>query len=256
MTTRDLSNKRRAVWLGPVSALGDLAAPKDTELNGAGFLNVAPAIRWAGLTLANQASTKVDDRSLADDGAATLRGFAQFGGNVPMFYPKVTDTTSILRKAYNLVKTRGTLLAWVERIGFKNYDEPAAAGDEVNTYLVMTDAMKPDTASTGGYAYVENFLAQGVSNPWTIVAGVAPAAITTTIVVGATLSLADKKVGLVSAQLLGNDITRRATWVSDNPAVAIVHQGVVVPISAGTANIHASFPGATDSTPAAVTVTV
>jgi hypothetical protein len=175
MTTRDLSNKRRAVWLGLASAVADLAAPKATELNGAGMLAVAPAIRWSGLTLATQASTKIDDRSLADDGAATLRGFAAFGGAVPFYYPKSVDTTSILRKAYDLVKTARTDLIWVERIGFADFDAPASPGDEVNTYLVMTDSMKPDTASTGGYAYVEQFLPQGDTAPWTVVAATRPA---------------------------------------------------------------------------------
>lgn len=254
MTTRDLSNKRRAVWLGLASAIADLDCPKASELNGVGMLRVAPAIRWSGLTLANQASTKVDDRSLADDGAAVLRGFAQFGGAVPFYYPKVSDQTSILRQTYDLVKSAQTELVWVERIGFKNFDEPAAAGDEVNAFLVLTDSMKPDTASTGGYAYVEQFLPQGTTRPWTVVRGDAPAAITTTAVTSTTVSLADRKVALVSAQYLGNDITRRAEWVSDNPAVALVHQGVIVPVSVGTANVKAIFPGATDAVAVPITV--
>jgi hypothetical protein len=50
-------------------------------------------------------------------------------------------------------------------------------------------------------------------------------------------------------------VTRRADWVSSNPAVAVVHQGVVVPISAGSATITPSFPGAAPATGQAFTVT-
>ena len=99
------------------------------------------------------------------------------------------------------------------------------------------------------------FLPQGDTAPWTIVAADAPAAIATDAVTSTSLSIADNKVALISATYQGNDITRRADWVSDNPSVAVVHQGVVVPVSAGTANITPSFPGAAAATPVPVTVT-
>lgn len=252
MPTRDLSNKRIAVWLGLASAVADLSQPKDTELNA--MLQVSPAIRWDGFDFNMAASEKIDDRSIADDGAAQIRGFVNFGGGVPFFMPKVTDSASILRQVFNLIKTQGTQLCWVERIGSADYTVPATAGDNVNTYLVATDSLKADTAGTGGYANIAAFLPQGTAYPWTIVRGASATAITVSGSPTQSLSLAGVRIALRKATYLGNDITRRATWVSSNPAVATVEDGIIVGRSTGTANITASFPGGTDSTAVAVTV--
>jgi hypothetical protein len=158
MPTRDLSNKRITVALGLASAILDLSAPLASEANL--MLNATPAIRWNGYDFNGQASTKVDDRSLDDEGAAQVRGYDQFGGAVPFFYPKVTDTASILRQVYNLVKQSRTQLALIQRVGWVSSRTPFAAGDNVNAYLVETDSLKPDTAGDGGYAFIEQFLAR------------------------------------------------------------------------------------------------
>lgn len=252
MPNRDLSNKRLAIALGLASAVADLSAPKASEANL--MLQVAPAIRWNGYAFNGQASTKVDDRSLDDEGAATVRGYDQFGGAIPFFYPKVTDTASILRQTFNLVKQQRTQLALIERVGWASSRTPFAAGDNVNTYLIETDSLEPDTAGDGGYAYLETFLAQGEMHSWTILAPDTPAAVAIAGASTATISLAGNPAVLRRATYQGNDVTRRATWVSDNPAVADVVDGVIVGRSAGTANITATFPGATASTALVVTV--
>lgn len=250
MVTRDLSNTRIQLFLGLASAI---SAPNfdyalDTELNG--MLKTAPAVRWDGLDFGMQASEQIDDRSLDDDATATLRGFMQFGGGVPLFFPKATDTSSILRQTFNLVKTRGTELVLFERIGWVNSRVNAVGGDNGNLYRVMTDGFQPDTEGTGGYAYLQQLVPRGDVSPWTVV-GTSPAAqITTT---GGAITGVVGDLALRRATYLSNDITRRATWTSSNTAVAIVTDGIVELVGAGTANIVASYPGATDS--AAITVT-
>jgi hypothetical protein len=252
MPTRDLSNRRIAIALGLASAITDLSAPKASECNL--LLNASPAIRWSNYDFNVTASDKVDDRSLDDEGAAQVRGYNNFGGGVPFFYPKVTDLASILRSVFNLVKQQNTQLAWIERVGFASSRAPFVAGDNVNAFLIATDSLKPDTAGSGGYAYVEQFLAQGKVYPWTILAPDTPVAVTTSGAATQALALTGTRVALRKATYLGNDVTRRAKWLSSNPAVATVEDGIIVGRSAGTANVTATFPGALASTAIAVTV--
>lgn len=246
--TRDLSNKRITIGVGPLASVADPSAPTETEARG--LLHLSPAVRWSGLAFGAQASQKIDDRSLDDDAAASLRGFPSFGGAVPLFWPKVIDTSSILRQAFNLLKDQGTDLIWVERVGFASTSEEFAAGDNVNTYVVTTDGFNPDTSGNGGYAYILEMLARGITYPWTILGTTVP----TVVTVAGPAALAVGAVGLATATYLGNDITKRATWRSADETVAVVHNGVVVGVGAGTANIYADFHGATESTALAITV--
>lgn len=252
MPTRDLSNKRIQIWIGAASALASYDYATEAEL--AAMLMAAPAIRWDGLDFGMQASEQIDDRSLDDDATATLRGFMQFGGGIPFYFPKVTDDSSILRDVFDLVKVRGTELAIVERVGFVDRRTAAVAGDNINIYKAMTDGYSPDTEGTGGYAYIQNMIPRGDVTPWSIVAD-SPAA-DVTITGGLTLALAVGALGLRGAAYLGNNITPRATWASDDQDVAIVsNNGIIEGVSAGTANITATFPGGAESDPCVVTVT-
>lgn len=251
MSTRDLSNKRIQIWIGLASSLASFDSVTEDELEA--MIPAAPAIRWDGLDFGVQASEQIDDRSLDDDATATLRGFKQFGGAMPFFFPKVTDEASVLREVYELVKVRGTELAIVERIGFVDRRTAPTAGDNVNIYKAMTDGYTPDTEGTGGYAYLQNMIPRGDVTPWSIVQAAVPA--TVALVGGLTLSLAVGALGLRGATLLGNNITPRGIWASDDQDVAIVdNRGIIEGVSAGTANITCDFPGATISTPCVVTV--
>lgn len=254
MPTRDLANKRVSLWVGPLSSIANYLAPLQTEI--AAMLMISDAVRWSGYDLGVKASANVDDRSLSDDAASTLIGFAQFGGGLPLFTPKVTDTTSILRLAYNLLKVDRTPLYVVERIGFKSTSAAIAAGDNVNVYAVITDGYENDTAGDGGYAYVLQLLSQGTVAPWTVVAATSP--VVPTIVGGSTLSLslAGVNVGLRGFDYQGNHMANRAAWLSSNPAIATVdNHGVIVGRAIGTCNVTPSFPGAgAVAAPIAVTV--
>lgn len=253
MPTRDLGNRRIKVAIGLLSSIANKAAPTVTELNA--LLDVTEAVRWDGFDFGMDASDQIDDRSLADDAAATIRGFAQFGGGMPFFFPKVTDTGSILRQTFNLLKTQRTALVVVERIGYKDFTGAFAAGDNINVYAVMNDGYTPDTEGDGGYAYTMNLLSQGDVFPWTVAAPAAPVAVAIVGAATQALSLAGTKVALRGATYQGNNVGPRCQWISSAPNVATVDtHGVIVGISAGTANITASFPGATVSPPVAVTV--
>lgn len=251
MPTRDLSNKRIQLWIGPASALSSFEFVTESELDA--MLMAAPAIRWDGLDFGMQASEQIDDRSLDDDATATLRGFMQFGGGMPFFFPKVTDQSSILRQVFNLVKVQGTELAIVERVGFVDRRTPGTAGDNISIYKAMTDGYTPDTEGTGGYAYIQSMIPRGDVQPWSIVAADTPAAVT--IKGAATAELVVGDLTLRGAEYLGNDITPRATWMSSDQTVAIVdNRGIIEAVGAGSANITAIFPGAIESSAVAVTV--
>jgi hypothetical protein len=253
MPTRDLSNKRIQLWLAAASGFAtiDEGYVLDTELDAA--LMTAPAVRWDGLDFGMQESEQIDDRSLDDDATSTLRGFMQFGGAVPFFFPKATDSTSILREVFNLVKVQGTELVLVERIGFQDRRTVGTAGDNVNIYSVLTDGYTPDTEGDGGYAYLINMLPQGDVFPWSIVGESVPEQVA--ITGGLTASLAVGALALRGATYYDNDITPRATWASDDETIATVdNRGIIEGIAAGVANITATFPGGAVSTACVVTV--
>lgn len=252
--TRDLSNARVGVFLGASNSVADTTLQVITAAEAAALLNASPAIRWNGYAMGVQASAKVADRSLADQAASTIRGFNAFGGAVPFFYPKVTDTSSILRQVFNVVKTQRTQLVMMERIGWTDYSVTPAAGDTVNLYSVLTDGFNPSTSGNTGYAYLQTFLANGASNFYYVIGAATPAALTLVGSATATVSLASGSVVLRGATYFGQDITPRATWTSSNPAVATVKDGVIQPVSVGSATIVPSYPGAAVNTGVAVTV--
>lgn len=251
MPTRDLANKRITTAFGPANGVADMTKPALAELQA--FQPSSEAIRFDGFDFGGSESDEVDDRSLADDAGAVLRGFAQFGGAIPFFMPKLTDTGSILRRVWNVIKnTRTELLFW-ERVGFKDISQPLAAGDNVNISRIMTDSYNPDTEGDGGYAMIVNMLPKGDFLPWFVVPAATPAAIT--LVGAATASLVVGAVTLRGAKYQGNDITARATWTSSNSNVATVDaHGVIVAVAAGTATITPSYPGAATNSGIAVTV--
>lgn len=250
MPTRDQGNGRVAVWLGTASAVTNLAAPTEAEIDT--MLLVSEAVRWDGYDYGVQESDQIDDRSLADTASAQLRGFSQFGGSVPFFYPRISDTGSILRQAFNLLKSGRTDLILVERIGFKAWNADAEAGDDVNVYRVMNDGFNPDTEGDGGYAYIVNLLPKGDVYPWTKVRGASEE--TVAIIGGASATATVGGATLRGATGYGDNITARAEWTSSDDTVATVEKGVIVGRGTGNANITASFPGMTSSTAVAVTV--
>lgn len=253
MPTRDLSNKRIKFGLGAANAIANILQPTLAEC--VALLDATAATRFDGFDLGMQESDQVDDRSLADEAAAVTRGFNQFGGAVPFFMPRASDSASILRQVWNLTKARNTELVLVERVGWKDASSAFAAGDVINAYRVITDGWTPDAeGATGGLAYLLTMIPRGDSNPWFILPPATPVAVTITGGTTATLTTAGSTVALREAIYQGHNITNRAIWSSSAPNIATVEDGIIIPVAAGTANITASYPGATASTAVAVTV--
>lgn len=244
-----LANKRVTIWLASEASVTNLGFPLNTQVN-TGMLNVSGAVRWDGTDFGIQESDQEDDRYLDDDASATTRGFSQFGGAVALGYPKPTDTTSIARQAYNLVKTQRTKLLAIVRIGPLN-TAPLAVGDFINTYRVMVDGFNPDTEGTGSYAYVINLLPQGDVYPYVLPSVAAPTAVTVT----GTGPTAVNGHALLRATYQGRDVTVGATWLTSSPTtVSVDNRGVVTGLAAGAYSITASFPGGTTSTPITGTI--
>lgn len=247
MPTRDISNRRIRVGIGPASAISDAhwaaGFANSTELGT--LLTAAPAIRWDGFDFAPEASDQVDDRSLDDDAASVLRGFFQAGGAIPFYFPKAIDQTSVLRDIFDLVSVRGTLLTIAVRVGWIDRRTAFGNGDNVSLFKVITDGFQPDTEGDGAYAYTVNMLPQGYIWPWTVVANPTPAA----VVIPATLALGVGDLGLLAATYQSNDITNRAQWSSSDETLAKVdNRGIVEGIAAGAPVITATYPGGTADT--------
>jgi hypothetical protein len=247
--TRVLSNQRVTVLLGPDTAIADYTQPKLAEI--LSLTNVSEAIRWSGFDFNTQASTSETDVSLTDAAGSKSRGFTQFGGHIAFFTPKPTDTTSILRIARNIVKTPRTRLAVAIRTVTLN-SAGAAIGDVWNVFRTITDTNTHERGKVS-YAYTINFKAQDDNGINRVLTAATPSAVILTP--GATLAVTVGSIKFVTAKFENVNVTKGTTYTSDNPAVATVDKhGIVTGVTAGTANITATYPGSAPSTALAVTV--
>ena len=247
--TRVLSNQRITVLLGPDTAIADYTQPKLSEL--ASLTNVSEAIRWSGFDFNTLASTSETDVSLTDAAGSKSRGFTQFGGHIAFFTPKPTDTSSILRVARNIVKAPRTRLAVAIRTVTLN-SAGAAVGDVWNVYRTITDTNTHERGKVS-YAYSIAFKPQDDNGINRIITAATPAPVILTP--GATLAVTIGQIKFVTASFENINVTKGATYSSSAPAIATVDKhGIVTGVSAGTANITATYPGSAVSTALAVTV--
>lgn len=237
--------------------LTDPTAPDATEVNTNG-VNVSNALAWEGTTWpTNTESNDTDDRSVKDVGNATTRGYSQYEAVLNFFFPKLlTDTTSDYGLAYQFFKDSSERVPVyvITRIlqTPANQITDVAEGDLVSVFKLGTDAFLTDTEGEDSYKYAINFLPQGGCWPYTQVVDGTKSAIAVTGTGPTTVGM--KRA--LRATLNSKRMTNQVTWASSNSAVATVSQnGVVVGVSAGTANITASHPAGLTSTPVAVTVT-
>lgn len=252
--TRMYGNQRRtiAIALASGNPFANPNAPTATEANA--MLNISSVVKWNKTNLATQSSKTVDDRVLTDSAGAKRRGFIQFGGTVNLLSPKdETDAADIALQAFNIVKTPRTLVWVVDRVGPLN-NTPFAAGDEVNVYQVAVDSKSNETSGDTTYSYTIEAIPQGDVFPNQILAA-SPAVAVTTSGHTTALSLATCAYTWGQAKIGSVDVTTRATWKSDNTKIATVDsRGLVTAVAVGSANITASYPGATNSTAIAITV--
>lgn len=249
MSTKVLSNQRVTVLAGLASGISDWTKPLLSELTA--LTNVSGAVNWNSFDINIQASDQKDDRTLTDGAGAQSRGFTNFGGNLQFVNPLPTDTASIYRQAYNIFSTPRVELVVAVRYGKSNALAPAA-GDRWTVYHVIVDVV------AFGENDVSKFYQVGLKARDDIAVGyIVPAAAPTTITV-TPLSTTAAVGDLVFASALyeGWDITKAATWVSSDETKLIqVHPGIFLAQAAGSPTIKAQYPGGTDSTPAAITIT-
>lgn len=241
---------RVSVWWVPAGGFANINAPTAGEINAG--VPMSDAIAWENYELAASESDAVDDRSLMDRGNATSRGAAQFGGTLSLFRPSdPTDMTHAYSKAFAAFRTPRAYGYLVTRVlqNAEGVQDPAAAGQDVSVFYFVADTFIDDTEGDDSVKYTVNFQPQGMLSVYTKVAG------GTIAVTPTTLAPAVGGVDKATARVDTQDVSAGAVWTTSDPEVAGVNtHGVVRGVSAGTATITATYPGATGS--AEVTVTV
>lgn len=249
MGTKVLSNQRVTVLAGLASAITDWNDVPLSEL--AALTNVSGAVNWNSFDLNIQASEQSDDRTLTDGAGAQSRGFTNFGGPLQFVNPRVDDTASIFRIAYNIFSTPRVELVVAVRYGKLN-SSPIVAGDKVTIYHVTTDAVTFGQGDVSKFFQV-NLIARDDIVPNYIVPAASPETIVNTVVDN---SVSVGQLVFASALYEGWDITKSADWVSSNEALLIeVHPGIFLAQGAGTPTIHSEYPGAGNSTNTTITIT-
>lgn len=249
--TRVLTNKHFGWFYAPASAVADITAITATEA--AEFLNVSDAIKLDGTNFNTKASKSEDDRSFADAAGAKTAGDGDFGGAISGFKAPDGDTVSSYHQAETGIKPAGSDIILLAR-PVESSSAALSAGDEYNAWRVLTDA-PADVRGGSSYAWLSELLPQSDMAPRSIIAPAAPVAVAVTVV-GGVASGAVGSVAKLKAVYQGKVITVGAKWTSSDPTVATVSQhGIVERLKAGSADITASFPGATPSTAEAITVT-
>lgn len=248
MSTKVLSNQRVTVLAGLASGITDWAEPTLAELTA--LTNVSGAVNWSSFDLNLQASQQSDDRTLTDGAGAQSRGFTNFGGPLQFVNPRVDDTASIYRTAYDIFSTPRVELVVAVRYGKLNSLAPAA-GDRWTVYHVVTDAVSFGQGDVSKF-YTVNLIARDDI----LVGYILPAAVPDTIVIAAVAATGG--VGdliFVSAEYEGWDITKEATWVSSDETKLIqVHPGIFQCVATGAPTVKAQYPGGTDSATTAITI--
>lgn len=248
------SNSNVDLWVIPEADVADYRSPTATEINTYG-IRVTPALAWEGTTWpANTDSNDIDDRSVEDKGNATTRGFAQFEGTGAFFRPLASDTTSEAAIVWDFLKTPRVPVYLVTRIvqRTEGVATPAAAGDWISVYRMISDTVNDDTEGEDSYKYIVTFLPQGELSVYTQVKNAGPITVT---VADAALTAGD--ITVARASMGGKRATQAVTWTTSDATVATVSpNGVVTAVAAGSADIAATHPAATGATtPVAVTVT-
>ncbi len=248
MGTKVLSNQRVTVIAGLASGISDWASPTLAEL--AALTNVSGAVNWNSFDLNLQASAQSDDRTLTDGAGAQSRGFTNFGGGLELVNPRVDDLGSIYRTAYDIFSTPRVELVVGVRYGPLNSTAPAA-GDRWTLYHLITDAVNFGSGDVSTY-YQVNLIARDDVLVGYIVPAASPATIAVTLL---DASVAVNDLVFASAAYEGWPVTKEVTWTSSDETKLIqVHPGIFQALATGTPTLIASYPGATSSSAATVTI--
>ncbi len=145
-----------------VPALADYRAPKLTELNAVGVLELSCLVTAANYNLGSTGDDSIEDPAMCASGKSTVPGLTNYEAGMDFFRWKNTADD----KAWTTFTGKGIGGFLVERIGQladgeKAQNVPFKAGDEVRVYEVLTGTPAPLSPSTVGFEkFRVNFFVQ------------------------------------------------------------------------------------------------
>lgn len=240
-------------------AFANFRYPTVTELNAG--LELEAVTLWDNFEIGAQASETSDAMPIKAKATVMRRGAANFGGSASFWYPGVKgdldNAAALVYSAMKDINTPGYVVVSVDgEIGEASQpsaDMSFAAGDYVSVLKVVTDEWDDMITGEDAFYYTRTFLKNGGLAIYTVAGTGAPVISSSP----ATIASSVGDLDFITTTLNGRDWTRGVTYSSSDETVATVSAtGVVKSISAGTATITATLPGATVSTTDTVVVTV
>jgi len=234
--------------------LAQAKAPTEAILNAATTVQLSPAVAWSDFALGMTDSDDIDDRGITDPGNAKTRGFANYEGTISFFRDAIADdVSSDFVKAFETFKTPRTMGYLVLRVADRKWSDGWIKGDRVSVFRFIADIVTDDATGDDSVKFTVHFLPQGVSYPYTVVKGDVASTISG-VATTKNVAVADGPY-VLTPTLDGSDIRAVASYSSDNTAIArVTANGVVIPVSAGTANITVNHAAASAPVVQAVTV--
>ncbi len=234
--------------------------PTVAEVNAT--LDITDSVAWANYAFGTQASNQVSDPGIADVGNVQTRGFAQFGGTISFYYPRIynnaADANSNTFEALDVPGTLGYILLRADGVITPAGGRLAIAGDFWHVYKVITDGWADVNTGEENFKYTITFQPQG--DLWSNAYVNTAVTITASITGGNAFTVGQKKPTV--AYITGRQVHTEGypgafAWVSSATNIATVDtNGVVKGVAAGAANITPTWNASgTAGTPIAVTVT-
>ena len=136
--------RRKLVW---VPTLANPSAPSvATELAGASVLDISCLVTLANFALGATGEDAINDPALCATGNDSAPGRVNYQAAMDFFRWTTTEED----KAWTTFTDKGIEGYLVQRIG-QPYDEPFAAGDELQVYQVITGTPQPLAPEGGGF---------------------------------------------------------------------------------------------------------
>jgi hypothetical protein len=243
----------------PENGFANYRYPTVAELNAG--LELEAVTIWDNFDIGAQASETSEIIPIKAKAVSTRRAAANFGGTASFWYPGVKsdmdNAAALVYSAFKEINTPGFLVTSVDgeigESGQPSSDFTFANGDYVSVYKVITDEWDDSITGEEAFFYTRNFLKYGALAVYTVAGTGAPVIVSSPDTIAASVGDLD----FLSTTLNGRDWTRGVTYSSsDETIVSVSSTGVSKAVSAGTATITATLPGATSSTTDTVSVTV
>lgn len=136
-----MMNPNTTIWWVPEGGFEDPANPTAAEINAGENLSCAIV---TGFTLNPTDSDTDDTRSICDEGNVANPTWDNYEANLTFFRTTIGEAAqegtvdAVMETAFNLFRHKGKLGYLVRRVG-KKYHQPAADGDIVSVFKVLSD---------------------------------------------------------------------------------------------------------------------